>query len=64
MLTISAAGVLLDAGLVRTTVTATECAAQAGITLENTISTEPLFLLRYFGPELVPKAPSMGAYRP
>ncbi len=42
---------------------ATESAAKAGITFENTSATEPLVLLRYFGPEVNPEAPSMGAYR-
>ncbi|MFT6238780.1 MAG: hypothetical protein ACJAQT_000855 [Akkermansiaceae bacterium] len=42
---------------------ATESAAQAGITFENTSATEPLVLLRYFGPEVNPEAPAMGAYR-
>jgi len=42
---------------------ATECAAQAGITFENTSATEPLVLLRYFGPEVNPEAPAMGAHR-
>ena len=43
---------------------ATECAAPAGITFENTSATGPLVLLRYFGPEINLEAPSMGAYRP
>ncbi len=42
---------------------ATERAAQAGITFENTSATEPLVLLRYFGPEVNPEAPAMGAYK-
>ena len=42
---------------------ATESAAQAGITFENTSATEPLVLLRYFGPEVNPEAPAMGAYK-
>ena len=42
---------------------ATENAAKAGIVFENTSSTEPLVLLRYFGPEVNPDAPAMGAYR-
>jgi hypothetical protein len=37
--------------------------AQAGVTFENTSSTEPLVCLRYFGPEVNPDAPEMGAYR-
>jgi len=34
-----------------------------GVTYENTSETEPLVVLRYFGPEVNPEAPSMGAYR-
>jgi hypothetical protein len=41
----------------------TETAAQAGVTFENTSDTEPLVTLRYFGPEVNPEAPEMGAYR-
>ncbi|MEO6005143.1 MAG: hypothetical protein ABIZ04_08390 [Opitutus sp.] len=41
----------------------TEEAAQAGVTFENTSSVEPLVMLRYFGPEVNPDAPEMGAYR-
>jgi hypothetical protein len=35
----------------------TESAAKAGVTYENTSGTEPLVLLRYFGPEVNPDAP-------
>ena len=42
---------------------ATESAAQTGITFKNTSATEPLVLLRYFGPEVNPQAPSIGAYK-
>jgi len=42
---------------------ATESAAEAGIVFENTSTTEPLVLLRYFGPEVNPEAPAIGAYR-
>tara|TARA_B110000881_G_C18291598_1_gene372512 strand:- start:56 stop:586 length:531 start_codon:yes stop_codon:yes gene_type:complete len=42
---------------------ATESAAKAGVTFKNTSATEPLVLLRYFGPEVNPDAPAMGAYR-
>ncbi|MEX2671025.1 MAG: hypothetical protein WD294_02825 [Phycisphaeraceae bacterium] len=35
-------------------------AAQAGLTFENTSATEPLVILRYFGPEVNPEAPSVG----
>jgi hypothetical protein len=38
-------------------------AAQAGVVFENTSPTEPLVVLRYFGPEVNPDAPEMGAYR-
>ena len=41
----------------------TEAGAQAGVTFENTSETEPLVVLRYFGPEVNPEAPAMGAYR-
>jgi len=37
--------------------------ARAGVTFENTSETEPLVTLRYFGPEVNPDAPAMGAYR-
>ena len=42
---------------------ATEGAAKAGITFKNTSDTEPLVCLRYFGPEVNPDAPAMGAYK-
>jgi hypothetical protein len=41
----------------------TESAAQAGVTYENTSATEPLVMLRYFGPEANPDSPKLGAYR-
>jgi len=34
----------------------TETAAKAGVTYENTSTTEPLVVLRYFGPEVNPDA--------
>ncbi len=37
----------------------TESAALAGVTYENTSSTEPLVVLRYFGPEVNPDAPEL-----
>jgi hypothetical protein len=37
----------------------TEAAARAGVTYENTSGTEPLVVLRYFGPEANPDAPSI-----
>jgi len=40
-----------------------ESAAKAGVTFENTSDTEPLVTLRYFGPEVNPEAPEMGAYQ-
>ncbi len=40
----------------------TEPAAKAGLTFENTSATEPLVLLRYFGPEVHPDAPEVGDY--
>jgi hypothetical protein len=41
----------------------TEAGAKAGVTFENLSETEPLVVLRYFGPEVNPDAPVMGAYR-
>ncbi len=41
----------------------TEDGAKNGVTFENTSATEPLVCLRYFGPEVNPTAPAMGAYR-
>ena len=41
----------------------TEDGAKAGITYENASETEPLVVLRYFGPEVNPDAPEMGAYK-
>jgi len=40
-----------------------ESAAKAGVTFQNTSDVEPLVVLRYFGPEVNPNAPEMGAYR-
>jgi hypothetical protein len=37
----------------------TEPAARAGVTYENTSATEPLVVLRYFGPEVNPDAPPL-----
>ena len=37
----------------------TEKAAKAGVTYENTSATEPLVVLRYFGPEVNPDAPAL-----
>src|SRR6478736_6650275 len=37
----------------------TESAAKTGVTYENTSSTEPLGVLRYFGPEVNPDAPEL-----
>jgi hypothetical protein len=37
--------------------------AKAGVVFENTSETEPLVALRYFGPDVNPEAPVMGAYR-
>ena len=36
--------------------------ARNGVIFDNT-GTEPLVTLRYFGPEVNPDAPTMGAYR-
>jgi hypothetical protein len=41
----------------------TETAAKAGVTFENTSQVEPLVVLRYFGPDVNPDAPDLGAYR-
>lgn len=35
-------------------------AARAGVVYENTSATEPLVMLRYFGPEVNPEAPGVG----
>src|SRR6266436_8117172 len=37
----------------------TEPAAKAGVTYENSSGTEPLVVLRYFGPEVNPDAPGI-----
>jgi len=41
----------------------TEAAALAGVSYVNTSHTEDLVVLRYFGPEVNPQAPEVGAYR-
>jgi hypothetical protein len=41
----------------------TEDGAKSGVTFTNTSETEPMVILRYFGPEVNPNAPAMGAYR-
>jgi hypothetical protein len=41
----------------------TESAARNGVTFENTSEVEPLVVLRYFGPEVNPEAPAIGAHR-
>jgi hypothetical protein len=41
----------------------TEPAAKAGVTFENTSTVEELVVLRYFGPEVNPDAPEVGAYK-
>jgi len=41
----------------------TESGAQAGVTFENLSEAEPLVVLRYFGPEVNPEAPTLGSYR-
>jgi len=38
----------------------TEATAKEGVTIENTSDTEPLVMLRYFGPDVNPGAPSVG----
>jgi len=42
----------------------TESAARAGVAFENTSATEPLVVLRYFGPEVNPDAPDIGGKTP
>jgi hypothetical protein len=37
----------------------TEAAAKAGVVFENTSETEPLVMLRYFGPDVNPQAPEL-----
>jgi hypothetical protein len=41
----------------------TEAAARAGVVYENTSKTEPLVVLRYFGPEVNPDAPAVGDHK-
>jgi hypothetical protein len=41
----------------------TESAARTGVRFENTSEVEPLVVLRYFGPDVNPDAPALGAYR-
>jgi hypothetical protein len=41
----------------------TEEGARNGVTFENTSELEPLVTLRYFGPEVNPDAPEVGAYK-
>ena len=38
----------------------TEHGAMDGVTFENVSQTEPLVVLRYFGPEVNPDAPEVG----
>lgn len=41
----------------------TEDAARAGVTFENTSDVEPLVVLRYFGPDVNPDMPKVGAHK-
>jgi len=41
----------------------TEDGAKAGVTYENLSATEPLVVLRYFGPEVNPDAPEVGGHK-
>jgi hypothetical protein len=41
----------------------TESGARSGVMFENLSDTEPLVTLRYFGPEVNPDAPALGAHR-
>ena len=36
---------------------------EAGVSLRRALRREPLVVLRYFGPEVNPDAPEIGAYR-
>ena len=47
--------------LTRDEVFCSELTARAGVTYENTSENEPLVILRYFGPEVNPDAPAIGA---
>ena len=40
-----------------------EAAARSGVVFENTGETEDRVVLRYFGPEVNPDAPEVGAHR-
>ncbi|MFT5124945.1 MAG: hypothetical protein ACI9TH_001028 [Kiritimatiellia bacterium] len=46
--------------ITRDEVFCSEATAKAGVTYENTSENEPLVILRYFGPEVNPNAPSIG----
>ena len=41
----------------------TEAASRGGVVFENTGETEDLVVLRYFGPEVNPDAPAVGAHK-
>jgi hypothetical protein len=41
----------------------TEPTARTGVVFENISDVEPLVVLRYFGPDVNPDAPQLGAYR-
>jgi hypothetical protein len=41
----------------------TEDGAKLGVRFENTSETEPLVVLRYFGPEVNPDAPEVGGHK-
>ncbi len=47
--------------ITRDEVFCTESAAREGVVFENTSACEDLVVLRYFGPEVNPEAPSLGA---
>jgi hypothetical protein len=40
-----------------------EGGARAGVTFENVSETEPLVVLRYFGPDVQQGLPELGAYK-
>jgi len=41
----------------------TEAGGEEGVTFRESSTTEPLVCRRYFGPEVNPAAPAMGAYK-
>jgi len=62
-LTLDCPKLIRFADLTEDEVFCTESAARAGVTFENTSDAEDLVVLRYFGPEVNPDAPEIGAHR-